>query len=115
MQTTPKLSRPGTPIFAAFALSLAMLLPHRLFADQVEMQHGDRYNGKVISMTNDLMVVQSEVLGTIIFPRAKVAKISLGNGAPAPVVPHATAATPAKSASTNSTADALAALRQPGA
>jgi hypothetical protein len=70
------------------------------------MQNGDRYNGKVISMTNDIMVLQSEVLGTITFPRAKIAKISLGNGAPVS----------AKSqASTNAAANSLASLHQPGA
>jgi hypothetical protein len=112
MQTTPKLFRRGTPVFAAFLFTLTALSCPRLFADQVEMQNGDRYNGKVISITNDIMVVQSEVLGTIIFPRAKVARISLGS---APAVSHTSAAAPAKSASTNSAADALAALRQPGA
>ena len=32
-------------------------------ADQVEMQNGDRYNGKILSLTNDTVVLQSELLG----------------------------------------------------
>jgi hypothetical protein len=45
------------------------------------MQNGDHYNGKVLSLTNDLVVLQSDILGAITIPRAKVAKIALSNGA----------------------------------
>ena len=47
-------------------------------ADQIEMQNGDRYFGKVLAMTNSTLVVQSEILGTISVPREKVVQISLG-------------------------------------
>jgi hypothetical protein len=47
-------------------------------ADQIEMQNGDRYFGKVLAMTNSTLVVQSEILGTISVPREKVLHISLG-------------------------------------
>jgi hypothetical protein len=47
-------------------------------ADQIEMQNGDRYFGKVMAMTNSTLVVQSEILGTISVPREKVVHISLG-------------------------------------
>jgi hypothetical protein len=50
-------------------------------ADQVEMQNGDRYNGKILSLTNDTLVLQSELLGNINVPRAKVAKMLLGASA----------------------------------
>jgi hypothetical protein len=97
----------------AFALSLALLFCVRVFADQIEMQNGDRYNGKVISMTNDIMVLQSEVLGTITFPRAKIAKISLGNGTSGTASHDTLSTKPATS--TNAAANSLSSLRQPGA
>jgi hypothetical protein len=49
-----------------------------LRADQVEMQNGDRYLGKVLSLTTDKLVIQSEVLGKLTLPRDKVALITLG-------------------------------------
>ena len=49
-----------------------------LRADQVEMQNGDRYAGKVIAMTADTIDLQSEVLGKITLPRSKVAAINFG-------------------------------------
>ena len=52
-------------------------------ADQVQMQNGDRYIGKVVSLNSDTLVLQSDVLGAVRLPRSKVALISLG--APLPV------------------------------
>ena len=49
-----------------------------LWADQVEMQNGDRYLGKVLSLTTDKLVIQSDVLGKLTLPRDKVALITLG-------------------------------------
>jgi hypothetical protein len=49
-----------------------------LRADQVEMQNGDRYLGKVLSLTTDKLVIQSDVLGKLTLPRDKVALITLG-------------------------------------
>jgi hypothetical protein len=49
-------------------------------ADQIEMQNGDRYNGKLLAMTNATLVLQSEILGVITIPREKVNQISLGEG-----------------------------------
>ena len=53
-----------------------------LCADQVELQNGDRYVGKVLSLTTNQLVLQSDVLGTIKLPREKVAVVTLGNVAP---------------------------------
>src|SRR5438105_4710337 len=53
----------------------------RLIADQIEMQSGDRYVGRVVALTNDTLVIQSELLGTVRLPRNKVASINLGPGA----------------------------------
>jgi hypothetical protein len=49
-----------------------------LRADQVEMQNGDRYVGKVVSLNGDALVLQSEVLGKVQLVRSKVTQISFG-------------------------------------
>jgi hypothetical protein len=49
-----------------------------LLADQVELQNGDRYVGKVLSLTTNQLTLQSEVLGTVKLPREKVAVVTLG-------------------------------------
>src|SRR5262245_24775013 len=65
------------------ALCLGLLLSSIFFcgarADQIEMQNGDRYHGKVLAMTNATLVLQSEILGTIKLPREKVSLINLGD------------------------------------
>src|SRR5260370_631921 len=45
--------------------------------DQVEMLNGDGYVGRVLSLGNDTLVVQSEFLGTLRLPRAKISTITL--------------------------------------
>jgi hypothetical protein len=52
-------------------------------ADQIEMQNGDRYVGKVLSVTTNTVTFQSEVLGTVNLPRGRVANITLATGAAA--------------------------------
>lgn len=78
----------------AFALALAV----SAFADQINMQNGERYVGKVVTFSNETVVVQSEVLGTVLVPRAKIASIVLGTNAVATPVqaPVAVATQPAK-------------------
>jgi len=65
-------------IRAAILFALFLFVAGGLRADQVEMQNGDRYAGKVISMTADTIVLQSDVLGKLTLPRTKVASINLG-------------------------------------
>ena len=48
--------------------------------DQLEMVNGDRYTGKVVSLSSNLVVWQSEIFGTVNLPREKVVTISLGAG-----------------------------------
>jgi len=48
--------------------------------DQLEMVNGDRYTGKVLSLSSNLVVWQSEIFGTVNLPREKVVTISLGAG-----------------------------------
>ena len=64
-------------------------------ADQVEMQNGDRYVGKVLSMSADTLVLQNEVLGTVQLPRGKVAHIRLGSTPPAGSASPPASTTPA--------------------
>ena len=95
-----------------------------LRADQVEMQNGDRYSGRVVSVSADTVTLDSEVLGKINVPRKKVASLVFGTNAAAPKaaakaapvsVPTnlPTAASPAALAGTN--ADLSAAFRSLGA
>jgi hypothetical protein len=79
----------------------------RLRADEVNMQNGDRYFGKVLSVSADTVVLESEILGVINVPRKKVASLAVGNGASAPKT--ATDAAPA-SASANLLATAPSAI-----
>jgi hypothetical protein len=47
-------------------------------ADQVLMQNGDHYNGRILSVTTNALVLQSDVLGTVTVPRDKATVIALG-------------------------------------
>src|SRR5262249_34935672 len=57
---------------------LLLLIYCPLRGDQIEMQNGERYLGTVLSLTNDTVVVQSDLLGTVRLPRSKVTVITLG-------------------------------------
>jgi len=84
--------------------------------DQVEMQNGDRYAGKVLSVSTNTIVLQSDVLGTITLPRARVASVKLGAAMsvtgpqPASIPPVRALALP----STNTPPEEPAALRRLG-
>jgi hypothetical protein len=80
-------------------------------ADQLQMQNGDRYAGKILSVTSNTVVLQSDVLGTVTLPRNQVASLIIGEAAP-----NITRAIPASSPNTSATnADLSAALRNLGA
>lgn len=105
-------------IRAAILVTILSLAVAVLRADQVEMQNGDHYAGKVLSMTADTVVLQSEVLGKIVLPRVKVAKINLGASAVAAPSTTARSTNRAAAASilvTNSNPDIAAALHNLGA
>ena len=87
-------------------------------ADSVVMQNGDRYNGRVLSVTSSNLVLQSDVLGVVTLSRAKIANVAFGTNV---VVnpPTATLSSPAPAPATMSgrpkTADDISAsLRQLG-
>jgi len=69
-------------LIPALAVLLLPSLALRLDADQVETQNGDRYVGKVLSVNADTLVLQSDVLGTVKLPRAKILHITLGTNSP---------------------------------
>jgi hypothetical protein len=50
-------------------------------ADQINLQNGERYIGKVVTFSNETVVVQSDTLGTLLVPRSKIATIVLGTNA----------------------------------
>jgi hypothetical protein len=50
-------------------------------ADEVQMQNGDRYFGKVLSVSADVVVLQSEMLGKLNVPRKNVASLAFGTNA----------------------------------
>jgi hypothetical protein len=95
-----------------------------LRADEVEMQNGDRYFGKVLSVSADAVEMESEVLGKINVPRKNVASLSFGAKAIAPKTAASVApvSAPTNFPATASTAvladtnlDLPAAIRNPGA
>src|SRR5215469_6384561 len=77
------------PLFARSAIILTLIVAPGLRADVLEMQNGDRYSGKVISVSPDTVVLTNEVLGQITVPRSRVTSLSVGTNA---VVPKAAVA-----------------------
>jgi hypothetical protein len=77
-----------------------------LHADQIEMQNGDKYNAKVVSMNNETVVIQSDVLGTVKLPRSQVANVTIGT----PVSPTPAVATQPSPQATRSSGSAAAAI-----
>ena len=109
--------------FVLSGVILVSVAAARLYADEVDMQNGDRYSGKVLSVSADTVVVQSEVLGKISVPRKQVASLTLGttaapntatNIAPVSVSTNLPAAAPA-AALANTNLDLSTAFRHLGA
>ena len=71
-------------LFVSSGVVFLLIAAPPLRADQVEMQNGDRYFGKVLSVSVDTVVLESEVLGKINVPRKKVASLAIGTNAAAP-------------------------------
>src|SRR5580704_8039456 len=93
-----------------------------LRADEVDMQNGDRYFGKVMSVSADTVVLDSEMLGRLDVPRKKVASLVFGtNTAPtavkqaSPVISTNSSSADASSALAGSNPDLSVALRGLGA
>ena len=109
--------------FTRSGMILTLLAAPGLRADVLEMQNGDRYSGKVISVSPDTVVWNSDVLGKISVPRNKVAGLSFVTNAVVPKVqdnlaePVATnlAVTTALPVLASTNLDLSAAFRQLGA
>ena len=109
--------------FTRSGMILTLLAAPGLRADVLEMQNGDRYSGKVMSVSPDTVVWNSDMLGKISVPRSKVAGLSFGTNVATPKAANITAppvstnlpvaAAPVTLASTN--LDLSAAFRQLGA
>ncbi|HEX4263860.1 MAG TPA: hypothetical protein VH597_05935 [Verrucomicrobiae bacterium] len=100
---------------AALAGASLILAAISLRADQLQMQNGDRYTGKILSMSSNSVVLESDTLGQITLPRNKISLVMFGSAAAtntAPVAPIVTAPLPT-AAATN--ADLSAALHNLGA
>jgi hypothetical protein len=93
---------------AIFVLALSAA---GLRADVLQMQNGDRYAGKILSVNSNSIVLQSEVLGEITVPRGKVSNIQFGAAA----VSHTPATSNAAPAVAGTNADLSAAFRSLGA
>jgi hypothetical protein len=62
--------------FVAWAPCFLLLTTLSLPADQLQMQNGDRYAGRIVSMTSNSIVLESDVLGKVTLPREKVSAVS---------------------------------------
>ncbi len=97
-----------------FSVAFFCFVANGLRADQVQMQNGDRYFGKVTLGTNSL-TLQSEILGTVQLPRNKVASITLGTNLVSAVATAAhTPGNPSRAAlvATNRSSEMPASLRK---
>jgi hypothetical protein len=65
-----------------------------LWADEVDMQNGDRYFGKVLSVSATDVVLQSDMLGKINVPRKNVATLTFGTNGVKAMAASVPAATP---------------------
>src|SRR5690349_7913933 len=84
-------------LFTWSGMILILMVTPGLRADVLELQNGDRFSGKVISVSPDTVVLTNDVLGKIPVPRNKVVSLSFGTNA---VVPMLTGA-PTQPVSTN--------------
>jgi len=85
-----------------------------LLADQVVMQNGDQYVGRVLSLTTNTLVLQNENLGNVTLPRSKITAILLGTATaavPPMVTPPNSPSPPSLTPTTNSVSNLSAALR----
>lgn len=80
----------------AIAVGLVATFALWVKADQIVMQNGDHYNGTVVSVTTNALVLQSEVLGTLNLSRSKVSQIVFGNVGSSPTIAQANATPPNK-------------------
>jgi hypothetical protein len=71
-------------LFVLAGMIFMFITAPRLSADEVDMQNGDRYIGKVLSVSADAVVLKSDELGKITVPRKNVTAMAFGTNAVAP-------------------------------
>ena len=99
-------------LFVSFGIVFMFIATISLRADEVEMQNGDRYFGKVLSVSADTVTLESEVLGKINVPRKNVASLAFGTNAVTAIsVPTNPPTASSASAVADTNADFSAALR----
>jgi hypothetical protein len=78
-----------------FVSCVLLLMTLSLRADQLQMQNGDHYAGKILSMTSNSIVFESDVLGKVTLPQEKVSAVTFGANATsnAPAAANMVAAT----------------------
>jgi hypothetical protein len=111
--------RPPLIGLGLWSASVLCFLSGRAFGDQIEMQNGDHYVGTVLTLNSNYVVLQSDVLGTVKLPRAKVAAVNFGAKAEAKEAKPTTSkmgdAAAAANRGTNGTSATAQALRHLGA
>ncbi len=75
------------------SLLLMAALP-MAWADVIECNNGDRYNGKVLSLDGNEVKLQNDIAGTLTIPRSRIVRIHLGQ-APATPAPRSAISAPA--------------------
>jgi hypothetical protein len=103
---------------ATWVTCLLMFIAVAARADQLQMLNGDRYTGKILSMSSNSIVLESDVLGKLTLPRNRVSTVMFGATTATNAAPPVSAAATAAASSPNSAAtnnDLSAALRNLGA
>src|SRR5436309_4215303 len=118
---SPPLNHPArrltvrAPIAVGVAVAVLVIGTICPRSDRVEMQNGDRYFGRVLSLNSNTLVLQSDVVGTVHLPRAKVALIALGADTPTNAAGALSSPSSRLAAPTNTALDLSASLRELGA
>ncbi len=61
-----------------FSVTMILTATH-LWADQVELQNGDRLSGKVLSVTASTVILETDMLGRVSVPRKNISVLTMGN------------------------------------
>jgi hypothetical protein len=103
---------------AVWAACILTFAASDLSADQLQMQNGDHYSGKVLSLTSNSIVFENDVLGKVTLPRDKVSSLTIGTNPAtntASAVPNFTTPTRRTANISATNTDVTAALRRLGA
>src|SRR5579862_5012569 len=74
---------------AAILVAVLLIAALPVAADSVRLANGDLLNGRVLSLDDKQLRLESDTLGQISIPRTKVVAITLGDAPPALAAPKA--------------------------